>query len=35
MNYVFAGYGVTAGVLAAYSLRVLLRGRRLRRALRP
>ncbi len=34
MNYVLAGYGVSAGVLALYAVRVLVRGRRLRRALK-
>jgi heme exporter protein CcmD len=33
MSYVFAGYGVTFAVLALYSVRTLLRGRALRRAL--
>lgn len=35
MSYVFAGYGITAVVLAGYALRVLVRGRRLRRVLKP
>jgi heme exporter protein CcmD len=35
MNYVYAGYGVTFGVLAMYAARVLWRGRALRRALSP
>jgi hypothetical protein len=33
MSYVFAGYGVTFATIALYSVRVLLRGRALRRAL--
>ena len=35
MSYVLAGYGITAAALAAYAARVLVRGRRLRRAMRP
>jgi hypothetical protein len=35
MNYVYAGYGITAAVLILYSLRVVMRGRALRRALPP
>lgn len=35
MGYVFLGYGVAAAVLAAYSLRVILRGRKLSRTLPP
>jgi hypothetical protein len=34
MNYVLAGYGISAAVLAAYGVRVVFRGRRLRRALK-
>lgn len=34
-GYVLAGYGVTVVTLAAYSLRVVLRGRALARALPP
>jgi hypothetical protein len=34
-GYVAAGYSITAAVLAVYSLRVILRGRALRRALPP
>jgi hypothetical protein len=33
VNYVLAGYGITAGVLLGYAVRVLWRGRVLRRAL--
>lgn len=33
MGYVYLGYGVTFGVLIAYSLRVVFRGRRLSRSL--
>ncbi len=33
MNYVYAGYGATFAVLALYAVRVVLRGRALRRAL--
>jgi hypothetical protein len=33
MGYVYLGYVVAFGVLAAYSLRTILRGRRLSRAL--
>ena len=33
-GYVYAGYGVTLATLALYALRVLGRGRSLRRALR-
>lgn len=32
-GYVFAGYGVTVATLGLYALRVLRRGRNLRRAL--
>ena len=35
MSYAIAGYAVTAGVLAAYVLRVLRRGRALARTLPP
>ena len=35
MNYVYAGYGVTFVGLALYALRVVTRGRALRRALPP
>jgi hypothetical protein len=35
MNYVYAGYGIGFGVLALYALRVMFRGRALRRALPP
>jgi hypothetical protein len=35
MNYVLAGYGITIATLGAYSLRVVLRGRALRRSLGP
>jgi hypothetical protein len=35
MNYVLAGYGITIATLAAYSLRVVLRGRALRRTFGP
>lgn len=35
MGYVFLGYGVVAGALSAYSLRVVLRGRKLSRSLPP
>jgi heme exporter protein CcmD len=35
VNYVYAGYGVTFVVLALYALRIVLRGRALRRALPP
>jgi heme exporter protein CcmD len=34
MSYVYAGYGVTVVAIALYAVRVLLRGRALRRALR-
>ncbi|HVE47955.1 MAG TPA: hypothetical protein VNA57_14560 [Acidimicrobiales bacterium] len=34
-GYVIAGYGITVVTLAAYSLRVVLRGRALVRALPP
>jgi hypothetical protein len=33
VNYVYAGYGITGGVLALYTLWVLRRGRVLRRVL--
>jgi heme exporter protein D len=33
MSYVYAGYGVTVAAIALYAVRVLLRGRALRRAL--
>jgi hypothetical protein len=35
VNYVYAGYGVTFVVLALYALRIVFRGRSLRRALPP
>jgi hypothetical protein len=35
MNYVYAGYGLTFVVLVLYALRVVARGRALRRALPP
>jgi hypothetical protein len=35
MGYVYLGYGVVFGTLAAYSLRVVLRGRKLSRSLPP
>ena len=35
MSYVYAGYGVTFVGLALYALRVVSRGRALRRALPP
>ncbi|MDQ1394398.1 MAG: hypothetical protein QOF30_3375 [Acidimicrobiaceae bacterium] len=35
MGYVFLGYGVVSGVLGAYSVRVILRGRKLSRTLPP
>ena len=35
MGYVFAGYGITLGVLGLYSLRVVRRGRLLARSLPP
>ncbi len=35
MSYVWAGYGVTAGVMVAYVWRVLRRGRLLSRSLPP
>ena len=35
MSYVYAGYGITFVVIALYALRVLARGRALRRALPP
>jgi hypothetical protein len=35
VSYVYAGYGVTFGGLALYALRVIMRGRALRRALPP
>ncbi|HEY2428908.1 MAG TPA: heme exporter protein CcmD [Acidimicrobiales bacterium] len=35
MSYVYAGYGITFAVLAAYAGRVVWRGRALRRALTP
>jgi hypothetical protein len=35
VNYVYAGYGVTFVVLALYALRIVFRGRALRRALPP
>ena len=35
MGYVFLGYGVAFGALAAYSARVILRGRKLSRTLPP
>jgi len=35
VNYVLVGYGITVGGLALYSLRVVLRGRALRRVLTP
>ncbi|HUP71150.1 MAG TPA: hypothetical protein VM142_15260 [Acidimicrobiales bacterium] len=34
-GYVIAGYGVTVATLAAYSLRVVLRGRALTRSFLP
>jgi hypothetical protein len=34
-GYVYLGYGVVSGVLAAYSVRVILRGRKLSRSLPP
>jgi hypothetical protein len=35
VSYVYAGYGVTLVVIALYALRVLARGRALRRTLPP
>ncbi|MDQ1355667.1 MAG: hypothetical protein QOG44_40 [Acidimicrobiaceae bacterium] len=35
MGYVFLGYSVVCGALAAYSVRVILRGRKLSRTLPP
>jgi len=35
MGYVFLGYGVAFGALAAYSVRVVYRGRKLSRTLPP
>jgi len=35
VNYVLAGYAVTFGALGLYALRVVLRGRALRRVLAP
>ena len=35
MGYVFLGYGVVFGALGAYSVRVVLRGRKLSRTLPP
>jgi hypothetical protein len=35
MGYVYLGYAVCFGSLAAYSLRVVLRGRKLSRSLPP
>jgi hypothetical protein len=35
VNYVYAGYGITFGVLVLYAARVMWRGRALRRALTP
>jgi heme exporter protein CcmD len=35
VSYVYAGYAVTFVVLALYALRIVLRGRALRRALPP
>jgi heme exporter protein D len=35
MNYVYAGYGITLAVVVLYAVRVLARGRALRRALPP
>ena len=35
MGYVFLGYGVVFGALAAYSVRIVLRGRKLSRTLPP
>jgi hypothetical protein len=35
VSYVYAGYGVTFVTLALYALRVLARGRALRRTLPP
>ena len=35
MGYVYAGYGITIGVLALYTMRVLRRGRLLARSLPP
>jgi hypothetical protein len=34
-GYVYLGYGVVFGVLASYSVRVVLRGRKLSRTLPP
>jgi hypothetical protein len=34
-GYVFLGYGVCFGTLAAYSIRVIVRGRKLSRTLPP
>jgi hypothetical protein len=33
MSYVYAGYGITFGVLAAYAIRVVWRGRALRKVI--
>jgi hypothetical protein len=35
VSYVYAGYGITFAVIVLYALRVLARGRALRRALPP
>jgi hypothetical protein len=35
MGYVYLGYGVAFGALAAYSIRTLIRGRKLSRTLPP
>jgi hypothetical protein len=35
MGYVYLGYGVTFGVLIGYSIRVVVRGRKLCRSLPP
>ena len=35
MSYVYAGYGIVLVVLAVYALRIVVRGRALRRALPP
>jgi hypothetical protein len=35
MGYVYAGYGISLGVIGLYSLRVLRRGRLLARSLPP
>ena len=34
-GYVFSGYGITAGVLAAYTVNLLRRGRKLSRHVAP